>query len=57
MILTSQFPNNLKLGDITPAYKKDDPNIIKDYRPVNILPVVSKLVKRILAKQINDYID
>ena len=57
MILTSHFPNNLKLGDITPAYKKDDPNIIKNWRPISILPVVSKIFERILAKQINDYID
>ena len=57
MILTSHFPNNLKLGDITPAYKKDDPNIINNYRPISILPVISKIFERILAKQINDYID
>ena len=57
MILTSHFPDNLKLGDITPAYKKDDPTVIKNYRPISILPVVSKIFERILAKQINNYID
>ena len=51
MILTSYFPNNLKLGDITPVYKKDDPNIIKNYRPISILPVVSKIFERILATE------
>ena len=56
MILASHFPDNLKLGDITPAYKKDDPNIIINYRPISILSVVSKIFERILAKQINDYI-
>ena len=53
MILTS----HLKLGDITPAYKKDDLTVIKNYRPISILPVVSKIFERILAKQINNYID
>ena len=57
MILTSHFPIHLKLGDITPAFKKDDPNIITNYRPISIHPVVSKIFERILAKQINDYID
>ena len=56
MILTNCFPNNLKLGDIIPAYKKDDSNMINNYRPISILPVISKIFERILAKQINDYI-
>ena len=56
MILTRHFPNNIKLGDITSAYKKDDPNIRKNYRPISTIPVVSKIFERILAKQINQFL-
>ena len=32
------FPDEFKLADVTPIYKKDDPNKSKNYRPVNVLP-------------------
>ena len=52
----SDFPQNLKLADITPVYKKNDPLDKTNYRPVNVLPVVSKIFERIMQKQINDFI-
>ena len=52
----SDFPQNLKLADITPVYKKNDPLDKTNYRPVSILPVVSKIFERIMQKQINDFI-
>ena len=30
----SYFPDNLKLEDITPVYKKKDPTLVENYRPV-----------------------
>ena len=32
------FPKKLKLADITPVYKKKDPTLIENYRPVSVLP-------------------
>ena len=52
----SDFPQNLKLADIIPVYKKNDPLDKTNYRPVSILPVVSKMFERIMQKQINDFI-
>ena len=46
----------MKLADITPVYKKNDPLDKTNYRPVSILPVVSKIFERIMQKQINDFI-
>ena len=47
----------MKLADITPVYKKNDPLDDKtNYRPVSVLPVVSKVSERIIQKQINDFI-
>ena len=36
----SEFPQNLKLADTTPFYKKNDPLDKVNYRPVSVLPVV-----------------
>ena len=52
----SDFPQNLKLADIIPVYKKNDPLDKTNYRPVSVLHVVSKIFKRIMQKQINDFI-
>ena len=52
-----EFPDKLKLADITPTYKKDDATNKENYRPVSILPSVSKLFERIMFEQISEYIN
>ena len=51
------FPNNLKLADVTTVFKKGHASLLKNYRPVSVLPVVSKIYERIMQKQISEYID
>ena len=46
-----------KLADITPLHKKLE-NILKEnYRPVTLLPVVSKISDRIMLKQMKPFIE
>ena len=40
---TGDYPENLELADITPVFKKKDPLNKMNYRPVSVLPSVSKL--------------
>ena len=42
---------------MTPVFKKEDASLLKNYRPVSVLPVVSKIYERIMQKQILEYID
>ena len=51
------FPNNLKNADITPVFKKGDRLDKSNYRPVSILPPLSKIFERIMFFQINKYMD
>ena len=51
-LLASSFPTELKVADINPVFKKYDPLITKNYRPVGVLPVVSKIFETFLHKQI-----
>ena len=51
------FPKNLRLADITPVYKKRDPTLVENYRPVSVLPCVSKVFERIIQKQFSSFID
>ena len=57
VIQNKKFPNELKLADISPLHKKLE-NIYKEnYRPVSLLPVVSKIFERLMLKQIKPYMD
>ena len=51
------FPNSLKLADVTPIHKKEERTKKENYRPVSLLPVISKLFERNMYNQINTYID
>ena len=51
------FPNELKLAEIFPCFKKDEVHLKENYSPINILPVVSKVFERIVCKQILEYMN
>ena len=53
----SEFPNELKLADLTPILKKEDPSRAKNYKSVSVLPSVSKVFERILHRQVSSYVD
>ena len=43
------FPLNLKLSDITHTHKKKDRIFKENYRPISILPAVSKIYEKLMA--------
>ena len=51
------FPDDLKLADITPIFKKEDATNVKNYRPISILPTTSKVYERIMQRQISHYFE
>ena len=51
------FPNELKLADITPVLKKGDSTNAKNYRPVSVLPPVSKIYEKLMYKQIFSHLE
>ena len=36
------FPENLKIAKVFPIYKKDEEFLLKNYRPISVLPCFSK---------------
>ena len=56
-ISMGEFPDKLKAADITAAFKKDDVHDKSNYRPVSILPILSKVYERCLYKQIENYME
>ena len=54
-IKTGIFPQNQKLADISPIFKKDLKLFKENYRPVSILPALSKISEKLMLYQMNDY--
>ena len=52
---TCIFPSALKHADITPGHKKDETTLKDNYRPVSILPTVSKIFERNMYRDIDTY--
>ena len=49
------FPSNLKAGDVSAIHKKEDVNRKQNFRPITILPSVSKIYKRLTETQIKPF--
>ena len=56
-IETNIFPDGLKPADVTPVYKKEDSTNVKNYRPISVLPIASKIFERVIQEQIASYMD
>ena len=56
-IVNNVFPDQWKIGKISPIPKIDIPLKEDDFRPISVLPVLSKLYERLVAKQICSYIE
>jgi hypothetical protein len=56
---TGEFPAEWKQALVTPPIKKPSLNqtALSSYRPVSNLPFISKVVTRVVAKQLTAYIE
>ena len=52
-----KFPETLKHSDITPVYKKLHSCDKANYRPVSTLPLVPKILGKIIYEQLYEYIE
>ena len=57
LIKINQVPDIWKLARISPIPKIQLPVELKDYRPVSILPILSKIYERVVLEQITNFIE
>ena len=48
----STFPDELKQSEVIPVYKKLDPLQKENYRPVSLLPHISKVFERVISSKL-----
>ena len=51
-----EFPSNLKNADVRPVFKKNNPLNKKNYKPVSVPPIISKVFEKLMLNQINLHI-
>ena len=54
---SGKFPEILKNGDITAVFQKCFKGSKENYRPVSMLPIISKIFEKIISKQITNFMD
>ena len=55
--ITGVFPCELKIANVVPIFKANDEMIFSNYRPVSVLPVLSKLIERLMYNRLIHYIN
>lgn len=51
------MPTDWKLGKVTPIFKSSDPTLVTNYRPISILPSLSKCVESAVYNQVIRYLE
>ena len=55
-ILYKKFPSRWKSALVKPLPKNNSPSSVSDYRPISLLPAFSKVVEKLMAKQMIEYL-
>ena len=57
-LLSGYVPQSFKVAVIKPLLKKHnlDPEVLANYRPISNLPFLSKILEKVVAKQLCDYL-
>ena len=52
-----QFPDPLKIAKVSPVYKKCDREQPGNYRPISVLPVLSKIFEKLVNNRLIEYLE
>ena len=51
------FPDKLKIAKVIPIHKKGDATAFNKYRPISLLPAISKVLEKIIYDQLSCYLN
>lgn len=57
-LITSKFPSSFKTSIVIPTLKNNylDPSLVSSYRPISNLPFISKILEKVVFKQLYSYL-
>ena len=51
------FPSEMKLANVIPLYKANNPDVFNNYRPVSLLCTLSKVLERVMYSRLIEYLE
>ena len=51
------FPDALKIAAMTPVYKSDDKSKVTNYRPISVLPCLSKVLEKLIKARLISFFE
>ena len=54
---TGQVPTDWKIARVVPVHKSGSTTDVNNYRPISVLPVISKIMERAVHRQLMDYLE
>ena len=51
------FPDKLKIAKVIPIHKKGDATVFNNYRPISLLPTISRVLEKIIYDQVSCYLN
>ncbi|NRB82007.1 MAG: hypothetical protein HRU38_25700, partial [Saccharospirillaceae bacterium] len=56
LMMCGIFPDVLKLGKVTPIYKKGNSELLENYRPISTLPIFGKIFEKIIYTRLYSFL-
>ena len=56
-MIEGKVPDCLKLAKVIPVYKAKDKQVLSNYRPISLLPSISKIYEKIMHKRIYQFLE
>jgi len=56
VLTTGIFPDKLQIAKVIPVYTKGEQTVFCNYRPISLLPVISKVLEKNIFEQLSSYL-
>ena len=56
-IKSGVFPDSWKKGNIIPVHKKENKSLLKNYRPISLLPIFGKILEKVIYNNLYSYFE
>ena len=57
ILISAIYPDMWKLANVIPIFKKGDKQLIKNYRPISLLPICGKSFEKIIFNNLYNYLN
>ena len=57
ILRTGKFPKQWKRANVTPVHKKENKQLIKNYRPISLLPIFAKVFEKIVFIKLYNHLN